>query len=78
MRHPCPNPFCCEGRSARISVKRPSHLALERRSLRCPICRGTGSLGESDERDEDLRSAGIVLDGATEEDFRSSPVLWQP
>lgn len=39
----------------------------------CPTCRGLGSI---DERDEDLREAGIIVDDATDEDFRSSPTHW--
>ncbi|HHO50339.1 MAG TPA: hypothetical protein ENK18_05560 [Deltaproteobacteria bacterium] len=44
-------------------------------SRRCQVCHGTGRI---DERAMDLWSAGIVVVGATDEDFRSSPTLWAP
>lgn len=53
-------------------------LPAHRLPAPCPVCRGNGGLDERSEREEDLRSAGIVVDDATEEDFRSSPILWQP
>jgi hypothetical protein len=44
----------------------------------CPVCHGLGQIDEREERDADMRSAGIVVDDATDEDFRSSPMLWHP
>ncbi|MEQ1508119.1 MAG: hypothetical protein ABMB14_38170 [Myxococcota bacterium] len=67
MHRPCPNPWCRDG------LVGTRHLRGEGRSRPCPICRGRTTV---DERDADLREAGIVVDDATDEDFRSSPTHW--
>jgi hypothetical protein len=68
MIRDCPNPWCHDGLVAPMRTPR-----LPTRSRPCEICRGQG---EVDERDEDLRQAGIVVFDATDEDFRSSPTHW--
>jgi len=50
----------------------PHHTSLRGHTHTCPTC---GGLGTVDERDDDMRCAGIVAWGVTEEDFRSFPTL---
>ncbi len=75
MKHPppCPSPSCRGG----WTLSPPEHPAQLQRlhTTRCSVCGGAGSI---DERAEDLWTAGIVVAGATDEDFRSSPTLWAP
>lgn len=61
-RVPCPHPWCREGR-----VKTRSD---EPRTRCCPVCRGEGTV---DETDHDLLAAGIVVTDPDREEFRSSP-----
>jgi hypothetical protein len=39
------------------------------------VCRGQGTI---EEEEADLRSAGVVVWDATDEDFRSLPLHWSP
>ncbi|MEZ4235508.1 MAG: hypothetical protein R3F59_04965 [Myxococcota bacterium] len=68
MIRPCPNPYCHEGVVAPMRNAR-----LPARARPCEVCGGASTV---DERDEDLREAGIVVVDATDEDFRSSPTHW--
>jgi hypothetical protein len=71
MDSSCPNPWCRDGLVG-SPVRGARHFPA--RSRLCPVCHGRASI---DERDADLREAGIVVADATDEDFRSSPTLWQ-
>lgn len=70
MHRPCPDPRCRDG----LACSR-SKLSGGRAWVPCGTCRGTGRV---DEKDEDLRTAGIVLWDPSDEDFRSSPTHWSP
>jgi hypothetical protein len=72
MRRACPHPDCTDGVVVRATGWQPHHERLRGRTQLCPLCGGSGTI---DERDEDMRCAGIVAWGVTEEDFRSQPTL---
>lgn len=68
MQRPCPDPRCTDG----LVVRAPRRLGAPGRARTCPVCGGRGTI---DERDADLRCAGVYTWGVTEEDFRSQPTL---
>ena len=70
MFRPCPDPRCRDGHVCSRSKRsgRPGWVC-------CATCKGSGQV---DEKDEDLRTAGIVLWDPSDEDFRSSPLHWSP
>jgi len=74
MRRPCPNPRCQDGAVATALLSVPT--ADRHRICRpCPTCGGRGTIEETE---DDLRSAGVVLWGPDDEDFRSMPLHWSP
>jgi hypothetical protein len=74
MRLPCPNPRCQDGTIATAFLSLPA--AARGRSMRpgCRVCHTCEGVGTIEEGEFDLRSAGVVLWGATAEDFRSLPL----
>lgn len=72
MHRACPDPRCTDGHVVHVMHFSPHHDELRGRTRVCPTCQGRGTI---DEREADLRHAGIVTWGVTEEDFRSSPTL---
>ncbi len=73
MRRPCPNPRCQDGSvTTTLLPTVDRHHAICRP---CPMCGGRGTIEETE---DDLRSAGVVLWGPDDEDFRSMPLHWSP
>lgn len=70
LRRTCPDPRCRDG-FVSYALRRSAHRAVRP----CPTCGGSGRV---DERDDDLRAAGIVLWDPSDEDFRSSPTHYVP